>query len=115
MPRSYSFDHFQVPKREPNERAGTSDEIKAATAGKGESAPPPAATGGVQYGQAHAETVRLAVLHAARGGRRRRGLALAGGGRLHLVGRPGALVGLTRGNLEMIEAVAARHRHPPCA
>ena len=59
MPRSYSFDHFQVPKREPDERAGAPDAVKAATAGKGEAAPPPPASSGApQYGQAHSETVR---------------------------------------------------------
>ncbi|MDY7227957.1 hypothetical protein [Hyalangium rubrum] len=60
MPRGYSYDHFQVPKREPRERATPSDALKAATAKKGEAAPHTESQEGLHYGQDHSETlVRL--------------------------------------------------------
>jgi hypothetical protein len=64
MPRSYSYDHFQVPKREPNERSGSPDIVKAAvkkqkdTAGrKKEELPPVEAASGLHYGHGHSETI----------------------------------------------------------
>lgn len=56
MPRGYSFDHFQVPKREPRERATPSDELKAATAHKGDALAE--SQQGLHYGRKNAETLR---------------------------------------------------------
>jgi hypothetical protein len=58
MPRGYSYDHFQVPKREPRERATPPDSLKAATAKKGGSVPLAESQGGLHYGQHNAETVK---------------------------------------------------------
>ncbi len=64
MPRSYSFDHFQVPKREPNERSGSPDLVKSAvkkqkdaSGRKKEELPPAEAASGLHYGQGHSETI----------------------------------------------------------
>lgn len=56
MPRGYSFEHFQVPKREPRERASPPDELKAATAHKGEELAE--SQEGLHYGRKNAETVK---------------------------------------------------------
>jgi hypothetical protein len=56
MPRGYSYDHFQVPKREPRERATPSDELKAATAHKSDALPE--SPEGLHYGRKNAETLR---------------------------------------------------------
>jgi hypothetical protein len=56
MPRGYSYDHFQVPKREPRERAIPPDELKAATAHKGDALPE--SQEGLHYGRKNAETLR---------------------------------------------------------
>jgi hypothetical protein len=58
MPRGYSYDHFQVPKREPRERATPPDTLKAATAHKGEALPLAESQGGLHYGRKNAETLR---------------------------------------------------------
>jgi hypothetical protein len=58
MPRGYSYDHFQVPKREPRERATPPDSLKAATAHKGGSVPLPESQEGLHYGRKNAETVK---------------------------------------------------------
>ena len=58
MPRGYSYDHFQVPKREPRERATPPDTLKAATAHKGETAPLAESQEGLHYGRKNAETLR---------------------------------------------------------
>ena len=64
MPRSYSYDHFQVPKREPNERSGSPDLVKSAvkkqkdaSGRKKEELPPAEAASGLHYGQGHSETI----------------------------------------------------------
>jgi hypothetical protein len=57
MPRGYSYDHFQVPKREPRERATPPDELKAATAHKGDALAE--SQEGLHYGRRNAETLRL--------------------------------------------------------
>jgi hypothetical protein len=57
MPRGYSYDHFQVPKREPRERAQPPDKLKAATSKKGGAVPLAESQQGLHYGQDHAETV----------------------------------------------------------
>jgi len=56
MPRGYSYDHFQVPKREPRERATPSDSLKAATAHKGEALAE--SQQGLHYGRKNAETIK---------------------------------------------------------
>jgi hypothetical protein len=56
MPRGYSYDHFQVPKREPRERATPPDELKAATAHKGDALAE--SQEGLHYGRKNAETLR---------------------------------------------------------
>jgi hypothetical protein len=56
MPRSYSYDHYQVPKREPRERAQPPDMLKAATSKKGDAVPLAESQQGLHYGQQHAET-----------------------------------------------------------
>jgi hypothetical protein len=66
MARGYSFDHFQVPKREPPERATPSDTLKAATAQKGETVPLAESQQGLHYGRKYSETVRLFQERAAR-------------------------------------------------
>jgi hypothetical protein len=58
MPRGYSYYHFQVPKREPRERATPSDSLKAATAKKGGSVPLAESQEGLHYGQQNSETVK---------------------------------------------------------
>src|SRR5687768_8821798 len=58
MPRGYSYDHFQVPKREPRERATPPDTLKAATAKKGDAVPLAESQEGLHYGQKNAETLR---------------------------------------------------------
>lgn len=57
MPRGYSFDHFQTPMRELRERANSPDELKAATAHKGEALPHLESQEGLHYGRKNAETV----------------------------------------------------------
>jgi hypothetical protein len=57
MPRGYSYDHFQVPKREPRERATPSDSLKAATAKKGDAVPLAESQEGLHYGRKNAETL----------------------------------------------------------
>ncbi|MFL5347038.1 MAG: hypothetical protein ACJ8AT_19815 [Hyalangium sp.] len=57
MPRGYSYDHFQVPKREPRERATPPDSLKAATSHKGDMAPLVESQEGLHYGRKNAETV----------------------------------------------------------
>ncbi len=59
MSRGYSYDHFQVPKREPRERATPPDTLKAATAHKGDAVPLPESQEGLHYGRRNAETVRI--------------------------------------------------------
>jgi hypothetical protein len=56
MPRGYSYDHFQVPKREPRERATPPDALKAAIAHKGDALPE--SQEGLHYGRKNAETLR---------------------------------------------------------
>lgn len=56
MPRGYSYDHFQVPKREPRERANPPDELKAAIAHKSDALPE--SQEGLHYGRKNAETLR---------------------------------------------------------
>lgn len=56
MPRGYAFDHFLVPKREPRERATPPDELKAATAHKGDALAE--SQEGLHYGRKNAETKR---------------------------------------------------------
>ncbi|WP_224365159.1 hypothetical protein [Hyalangium versicolor] len=58
MARGYSYDHFQVPKREPRERATPPDALKAATHKKGASIPLAEAQEGLHYGQKNSETVK---------------------------------------------------------
>jgi hypothetical protein len=58
MARGYSYDHFQVPKREPRERATPSDSLKAATSKKGETVPLAESQEGLHYGRKNAETVQ---------------------------------------------------------
>jgi hypothetical protein len=58
MPRGYSYDHFQVPKREPRERATPPDTLKAATAKKGDAVPLAESQDGLHYGRKNAETLR---------------------------------------------------------
>jgi hypothetical protein len=58
MPRGYSYDHYQVPKREPRERATTPDRLKAATSKKGDAVPLAESQQGLHYGQTHAETTK---------------------------------------------------------
>jgi hypothetical protein len=58
MPRGYSYDHFQVPKREPRERATPPDMLKAATAKKGDAVPLAESQEGLHYGRKNAETLK---------------------------------------------------------
>src|SRR3954463_702308 len=58
MPRGYSYDHFQVPKREPRERAIPSDSLKAATSKKGDAVPLAESQEGLHYGRKNSETVK---------------------------------------------------------
>lgn len=57
MPRGYSYDHFQVPKREPRERATPPDSLKAATSHKGDTVPLAESQEGLHYGRKNAETL----------------------------------------------------------
>jgi hypothetical protein len=62
MPRSYSFDHFQVPAAEPRSRSmRRQDKQRVASSRRVKTAPEE----GVHYGKAHAQTEEILKAHAA--------------------------------------------------
>jgi hypothetical protein len=62
MPRSYSFDHFQVPAAEPRSRSlRRQDKQRVASSRRAKTAPEE----GVHYGKAHAQTEEILKAHAA--------------------------------------------------
>ncbi len=62
MPRSYSFDHFQVPAAEPRSRSlRRQDKQRVASSRRAKPTPEE----GVHYGKAHAQTEELLKAHAA--------------------------------------------------
>lgn len=54
MPRSYSYDHFQVPKSLPKQKAGLTQEDKQQLSGATS-----VGDTGIHYGKAHAETEQI--------------------------------------------------------
>lgn len=63
MPRTYSFDHFQVPSSEPKSRSQRRKD-KQHVSGSSEEAQGPQPPGEIHYGHSHAETEQLFKAHA---------------------------------------------------
>jgi hypothetical protein len=62
MPRSYSFDHFQVPAAEPRSRSLRRQDKQRVASSRHTDAP---REGGIHYGKSHAQTEEILKAHAA--------------------------------------------------
>ncbi len=63
MPRTYSYDHFQVPKTLPKQKRSLRKKDKAALAKSGPQPEKLGSIGGIHYGKSHAQTEELYQAH----------------------------------------------------
>ncbi len=63
MPRSYSYDHFQVPKTLPAQKRSLRHEDKARVKKSAAQPEQMGSNGGIHYGRSHAQTEELYIAH----------------------------------------------------